>query len=187
MRAGSSASISCGVARRPATTSSRPSHADLDVADRDAVLGAVVVAASRRRHQLRGVDRRRCLRKRSRHGHSPTTDSPCAGSPRAATAPAPDSCRSAPTTSSTARSIGRTTSGTNRRHRASTARRSLTGEREALTLGPSATVVRTSWVCGQHGANMVKTIMRLAARAAASWRSSTTRSATRRSRPTSHR
>jgi dTDP-4-dehydrorhamnose reductase len=38
----------------------------------------------------------------------------------------------------------------------------LIGEREALTLGASATVVRTSWVCGQHGANMVKTIMRLA-------------------------
>lgn len=39
----------------------------------------------------------------------------------------------------------------------------LAGEREALALGASATVVRTSWVCGQHGANMVKTIMRLAA------------------------
>jgi dTDP-4-dehydrorhamnose reductase len=38
----------------------------------------------------------------------------------------------------------------------------LIGEREALALGPAATVVRTSWVCGQHGNNMVKTIMRLA-------------------------
>ena len=27
--------------------------------------------------------------------------------------------------------------------------------------GPSSTVVRTSWVCGQHGANMVKTVLRL--------------------------
>ncbi len=35
----------------------------------------------------------------------------------------------------------------------------LAGERE---LGPDATVVRTSWVCGFHGANMVKTILRLA-------------------------
>jgi len=37
----------------------------------------------------------------------------------------------------------------------------LAGEREALALGPSAAVVRTSWVCGEHGANMVRTIMRL--------------------------
>ncbi len=39
----------------------------------------------------------------------------------------------------------------------------LIGEQEALVLGPQASVVRTSWVCGVHGANMVKTIMRLAA------------------------
>ena len=38
----------------------------------------------------------------------------------------------------------------------------LVGEREALTLGTAAAVVRTSWVCGQHGTNMVMTIMRLA-------------------------
>jgi len=38
----------------------------------------------------------------------------------------------------------------------------LVGEREALALGPGAAVVRTSWVCGQHGSNMVKTIVRLA-------------------------
>lgn len=38
----------------------------------------------------------------------------------------------------------------------------LSGEREALAIGASATLVRTSWVCGQHGQNMVKTIMRLA-------------------------
>ena len=38
----------------------------------------------------------------------------------------------------------------------------LVGETEALVLGASATVVRTSWVCGVNGANMVKTIMRLA-------------------------
>jgi dTDP-4-dehydrorhamnose reductase len=39
----------------------------------------------------------------------------------------------------------------------------LAGEREALALGADAAVVRTSWVCGVHGSNMVKTIMRLAA------------------------
>ncbi len=35
----------------------------------------------------------------------------------------------------------------------------LAGERE---LDPGSTIVRTSWVCGFHGANMVKTILRLA-------------------------
>ncbi len=38
----------------------------------------------------------------------------------------------------------------------------LAGEHEALALGASATVVRTSWVCGEFGNNMVKTIVRLA-------------------------
>ncbi|MFM2071063.1 MAG: dTDP-4-dehydrorhamnose reductase [Actinomycetota bacterium] len=37
----------------------------------------------------------------------------------------------------------------------------LIGETEALTLGPDAAVVRTSWVCGEYGANMVKTVLRL--------------------------
>jgi dTDP-4-dehydrorhamnose reductase len=36
----------------------------------------------------------------------------------------------------------------------------LAGETE---LDPGSTVVRTSWVCGAHGANMVKTVLRLAA------------------------
>lgn len=35
----------------------------------------------------------------------------------------------------------------------------LAGERE---LDPGSTVIRTSWVCGFHGGNMVKTILRLA-------------------------
>ena len=39
----------------------------------------------------------------------------------------------------------------------------LHGEREALALGAAATIVRTSWVSGATGANMVKTVMRLAA------------------------
>ena len=42
-------------------------------------------------------------------------------------------------------------------------RSKLAGEREAVDGAPGATVVRTSWVCGEHGANMVKTVLRLAA------------------------
>ncbi|MDP8987628.1 MAG: dTDP-4-dehydrorhamnose reductase [Actinomycetota bacterium] len=38
-------------------------------------------------------------------------------------------------------------------------RSKLGGERE---LDPGSTLVRTSWVCGRHGDNMVKTILRLA-------------------------
>jgi dTDP-4-dehydrorhamnose reductase len=38
----------------------------------------------------------------------------------------------------------------------------LAGEREAMALGPSAAVVRTSWVCSENGSNMVRTIMKLA-------------------------
>lgn len=37
----------------------------------------------------------------------------------------------------------------------------LGGEHEALALGTSAAVVRTSWLCGRHGANMVGTVLRL--------------------------
>lgn len=39
-------------------------------------------------------------------------------------------------------------------------RTKLAGERE---LDPGSTIVRTSWVCGFNGANMVKTILRIAA------------------------
>jgi dTDP-4-dehydrorhamnose reductase len=41
-------------------------------------------------------------------------------------------------------------------------RSKLAGERE-LAGNPATTIVRISWVCGEHGANMVKTILRLAA------------------------
>ena len=39
----------------------------------------------------------------------------------------------------------------------------LAGEREAQALGTRAAVVRTSWVCGEHGSNMVATVLRVAA------------------------
>ncbi|MPY94246.1 MAG: dTDP-4-dehydrorhamnose reductase [Acidimicrobiia bacterium] len=41
-------------------------------------------------------------------------------------------------------------------------RSKLGGEVELATSGCSWTVARTSWVCGFHGANMVKTVLRLA-------------------------
>ncbi len=40
----------------------------------------------------------------------------------------------------------------------------LGGEREVVAACPGATVVRTSWVVGPHGSNMVRTILRLAER-----------------------
>ena len=37
----------------------------------------------------------------------------------------------------------------------------LAGEKAALDLGANAVVVRTSWVCGANGSNMVRTVQRL--------------------------
>ena len=37
----------------------------------------------------------------------------------------------------------------------------LAGEHEAERLGAAAAIVRTSWVCGQRGTNMVRTVLRL--------------------------
>ena len=42
-------------------------------------------------------------------------------------------------------------------------RSKLGGETEVRAVTPNAAIVRTSWVCGPHGANMVKTVLRLAA------------------------
>lgn len=42
-------------------------------------------------------------------------------------------------------------------------RSKLAGEIEVLQGAPGSTVVRTSWVCGVHGSNMVKTVLRLSA------------------------
>jgi dTDP-4-dehydrorhamnose reductase len=42
-------------------------------------------------------------------------------------------------------------------------RSKLAGEAEVLGLLPGAAIIRTSWLGGPHGANMVKTVLRLAA------------------------
>ena len=54
---------------------------------------------------------------------------------------------------------GRTTRDDATNPRRSTAARSW---RASSAAGPGAAVVRTSWVCGDHGTNMVKTVLRLA-------------------------
>lgn len=41
-------------------------------------------------------------------------------------------------------------------------RSKLAGEQEIAAALPGATIARTSWVCGAYGANMLKTVMRLA-------------------------
>ena len=41
-------------------------------------------------------------------------------------------------------------------------RSKLAGEHEVLSLLPGAAVVRSSWICGRYGPNMVKVILRLA-------------------------
>ena len=43
-------------------------------------------------------------------------------------------------------------------------RSKLGGEREVQAHAPGSSIVRTSWVCGEHGHNMVKTVLALADR-----------------------
>ena len=89
------------------------------------------------------------------------------------------SCTSRPTTSSTAGPTIPYVEWDDPNPLSVYGRSKLGGEREVQSLVPGATIVRTSWVCGAHGANMVKTILRLSAAAPASWPSSTTSAAAR--------
>ena len=99
----------------------------------------------------------------TRNGPSRTTRWRCVGWPRGAAGPAATSCSCRPTTCSRARRPSPTSSGIRPARSASTGASKLAGELEAMGAGIGATIVRTSWVVGEHGQNMVKTILRLLA------------------------
>ncbi len=87
-------------------------------------------------------------------------------------------CRCRPTTSSTApRTAAPTSSGTART--AVLGLRAVEKAAGEIEVPDDGMVVRTSWVCGQHGGNVVKTVLKLAEDPDARWRSSPTRSGVR--------
>ena len=95
---------------------------------------------------------------------SPSTPSAPATSPRRRSASGPIWSTSRPTTCSTERSDRPYVEWDQPNPRSVYGRSKLGGELEVhAAAGPSATVVRTAWVSGAHGANMVKTVLRLAA------------------------
>ena len=86
---------------------------------------------------------------------SPSTPWAPATWPRRPRRSAPTSSTCPPTTSSTARRTGPTSSGTRPAPARSTARSKLGGEQEVRP-SRAPTIVRTAWVSGAHGANMVE-------------------------------
>ena len=101
------------------------------------------------------LDRGRRLRGRPRHAPSQSTPSAARHvAEGAAPGRRPRVSTSPPTTCSTAPSPSPTSSGTSPNPQSVYGRSKLAGE---LELGPGDTIVRTSWVCGYHGGNMVKT------------------------------
>ena len=123
----------------------------LDVTDRDAVLGAITTLRPDAVVNCRGVDRRRRLRERSRTGRSRPTRWPCAGSPRAATGSAPTSCtcqhrlRLRRHARPAVPRVGRDGPAVGVRRVEARRRAARRGARAG------AAIVRTSWVCGEHG------------------------------------
>ena len=137
-------------------------HRDLDVTDRRAVIARGDVVASRGRDPLRRVDGRRRLRVRPRPRRGDQRPGGALGRRGVRRGRRPPRARlhrlrlRRPTRSAVPRVRPPQPVGCLRGVEAG-------GEREALVLGGSAAVVRTSWVCGEHGANMVRTILRLLA------------------------
>ena len=131
---------------------------DMPVDDRDRVQH-VMRAFGRTGPPCRGADRRRRLRDRGRPGlRGQRAGHPQRGrSRRGGGRPSAlrlDRLR-------LRRHVGRgpTSSGTSPNPMSVYGASKLAGERECP---PRLTIVRTSWVCGAHGANMVKTALRLA-------------------------
>ena len=93
-------------------------------------------------------------------GRSGSTRSAPATSPRRPAVSAPTSSTSRPTTCSTARKPSPYVEWDT--PEPAVGLRPLEARRRARGSAPTRPIVRTSWVCGRHGANMVKTILRLA-------------------------
>ena len=111
-----------------------------------------------------------------------STPSPCATSPRPAGGRRPPGARVDRLRVRRRAGAARTSSGTRRTRSRRTAGRSSAASSRRSGACPGATIVRTSWVCGAHGGNMVQDRARLwPPTPTASWPSSTTSAAARRS------
>ena len=89
-----------------------------------------------------------------------STPGQCATWPRQPAGLTPTCATFPPTTCSPATKPSPTTNGTSPDPRSVYGASKLAGEQEA---GSAATVVRTSWLCGRQGSNVVATVLRLAA------------------------
>ena len=149
---------------QPATTWSAPTTPTLDVTDRDAVLGAITTLAPGRRRPRRGVDRGRRVRGRSGAGVRRQRAGGAVGGRGVPSRRCPPRATCRPTTSSTARSTGPTTSGTAPTRSRCTARPSwpVSGRRSSSVPMPPSSARRGC--AAQHGSNIVKTVLGLAAR-----------------------
>ena len=155
---------------------------DLDIADPAAVRAADRRRATRRRRQLRGLDRRR--RRRGARGRRDAR-STATGAGQRRGGRARTSCTCPPTTSSTARATEPYTEDDPTGPTGAYGRSKLAGERAVAAAAGDHAIVRSSWLFGAHGRNFVATMLRLGRASATRSASSTTRSAARPSPATS--